>query len=47
VVLESTLFLIEMNTRNLPGVKERPAPEADNLTATFELSKKCGNLHAL
>jgi hypothetical protein len=33
VALGSTQPLSEMSTRNLPGVKERPAHKADNLTA--------------
>jgi hypothetical protein len=33
---ESNQPLIEMNTRNLPGGKERPAGKPDNLTAICE-----------
>jgi hypothetical protein len=33
----STQLLTEMNTRNLPGGKWRPAHKADNLTAICEL----------
>jgi hypothetical protein len=33
MALESTKPLTVMSTRNLPGGKERPAREADNLTA--------------
>jgi hypothetical protein len=36
--------LTEMGTRNRPGGKGRPGCEADNLTAIYELSRKCGNL---
>jgi hypothetical protein len=36
MALGSTQLLTEMNTRNLPGGKERPAREADNLTAICE-----------
>jgi hypothetical protein len=35
MALGSTQPLTEMSTRNLPGVKGRPAPEADNLTAIW------------
>jgi hypothetical protein len=34
--LGSIQLLIEMNTRNLPGGKGRPARKADNLTAICE-----------
>jgi hypothetical protein len=37
VALGSTQPLIEMNTRNLPGGKGRPAHKAENLTAICEL----------
>jgi hypothetical protein len=36
VVLGSTQPLTEMSTRNLPGVKKRPAHRADNLTTICE-----------
>jgi hypothetical protein len=36
MALGSTQPLTEMSTRNLPGGKGRPAPEADNLTAICE-----------
>jgi hypothetical protein len=36
MALGSTQPLTEMSTRNLPGVKERPARKADNLTAICE-----------
>jgi hypothetical protein len=36
MALGSTQPLTEMGTRNLPGGKERPAREADNLTAICE-----------
>jgi hypothetical protein len=36
MALVSTQPLTEMGTRNLPGSKERPASEADNLTAICE-----------
>jgi hypothetical protein len=36
MALESTQPLTEMSTGNLPGSKERPAREADNLTAICE-----------
>jgi hypothetical protein len=36
MALGSTQPLTEMNTRNLPGVKGRPARGADNLTAICE-----------
>jgi hypothetical protein len=36
MVLESTQPLTEISTRNLPGVKGRPARKADNLTAIYE-----------
>jgi hypothetical protein len=32
-VMRLTQPLTEMSTRNLPGVKKRPAPRADNLAA--------------
>jgi hypothetical protein len=35
--LGSTEPLTEKSTRNLPGVKGRPARKADNLTAICEL----------
>jgi hypothetical protein len=34
--LVSTQPVTEMSTRNLPKVKGRPAPKADNLTAICE-----------
>jgi hypothetical protein len=34
---DSFQLFIEMSTKNLPGVKERPAREADNLTTICEL----------
>jgi hypothetical protein len=37
VPLGSTQPLTAMSTSNLPGVKERPARKADNLTANCEL----------
>jgi hypothetical protein len=36
MVLVLTRRLTEMSTRNLPGVKGRPARKADNLTAICE-----------
>jgi hypothetical protein len=36
MALESTEPLTEMNSRNLPGVKGRPARKTDNLTAIYE-----------
>jgi hypothetical protein len=36
MALGSTQILTEMNTRNLPEGKGRPAHEADNLTAICE-----------
>jgi hypothetical protein len=36
MALESTQRLTEMSNKNLPGVKGRPAREADNLTAVCE-----------
>jgi hypothetical protein len=36
MALGSTQSLTEMSTRDLPGVKERPALKADNLTAICE-----------
>jgi hypothetical protein len=36
MALESTQPLTEMGTRNLPGVKGRPARKADSLTAICE-----------
>jgi hypothetical protein len=36
MVLGSTQPLTEMNNRNLPGDKGRPALKADNLTAICE-----------
>jgi hypothetical protein len=36
MALGSTQPLTEMNTRNLPGDKEWPAPKAENLTAICE-----------
>jgi hypothetical protein len=54
MALGSTQPLTEMSTRNLPGGKGWPAPEADNLTAicrlttslpsVSRLSRKCGSL---
>jgi hypothetical protein len=40
------LSLTEMNTRNLPEGKGRPARKADNLTAICEptVQRKCGSL---
>jgi hypothetical protein len=43
--LGSTQPLREMNIRNLPGGKGRPARGADNLTAICGLSRKFGNLN--
>jgi hypothetical protein len=41
----STQPLTEMNTRNLPGGKKRPARTADNLAAIYEPNvRKCGSL---
>jgi hypothetical protein len=37
MALGSTHPLAEMSTRNLPGVKGRPARKADNLTAIYEM----------
>jgi hypothetical protein len=36
MTLGSTQSLTEMRTRNIPGVKGRPARKADNLTAICE-----------
>jgi hypothetical protein len=36
MALWSTQPLIEMSTRNLAGVKKRPARRADNLAAIYE-----------
>jgi hypothetical protein len=36
MALGSTLSLIEMSTKNLPGGKGRPARKADNITAIYE-----------
>jgi hypothetical protein len=36
MALGVTEHLTEVNTRNLPGVKGRPALKVDNLTATCE-----------
>jgi hypothetical protein len=36
VALASTQPLTEMNTRNFPGGKKRPARRADNLAAIYE-----------
>jgi hypothetical protein len=36
MVLGSTQPLTEMSTRNIPGVKERPTRNGDNLTAIYE-----------
>jgi hypothetical protein len=36
MTLSSTQPLTEMSARNLPGIKERPARKADNLTAISE-----------
>jgi hypothetical protein len=44
MALGSTQPVTEMSTRNLPGGKERPVREADNLAAICELSRKCGSL---
>jgi hypothetical protein len=35
-VLGSTQSLTEMSTRNLPGIKKRPAHRVDNLAAVYE-----------
>jgi hypothetical protein len=40
MALGLTQPLTEMSTRNLPGDKEQPAHEADNLTAICELIVK-------
>jgi hypothetical protein len=37
MTLGSAQPLTEMSTRNLPGVKVRPAYKADNLIAIYEL----------
>jgi hypothetical protein len=44
MALGSTQPLTEMSTRNLPGGKGRPTRKADNLTAIYEPSRKCGSL---
>jgi hypothetical protein len=36
MALGSTQPLTEMSTRNLPGIKKRPARRADNLAAIYE-----------
>jgi hypothetical protein len=36
MALGSTQLLTELNTRNLPGGKKRPAHSADNLAAIYE-----------
>jgi hypothetical protein len=36
MALGSTQSVTEINTRNFPGVKKRPARRADNLAATYE-----------
>jgi hypothetical protein len=36
MALGSTQPLTQMSTRNLPGVKKRPAHKADNLAAIYE-----------
>jgi hypothetical protein len=36
MALGSTQPLTEMSTRNIPGVKKRPAGRADNLAAIYE-----------
>jgi hypothetical protein len=36
MALVPTQPLTEISTRNLPGVKERPAAKADNLTVVWE-----------
>jgi hypothetical protein len=36
MTLGSTQPLTEMSTKNLPGVKKRPARRADNLDAIYE-----------
>jgi hypothetical protein len=38
MALGSTQPLTEMSTRNLPGVKKRPARRADNLATIYELN---------
>jgi hypothetical protein len=46
MALGSTQPLIEMSTRNLPGVKKRPARRADNVAAICEPNvRKCGSLN--
>jgi hypothetical protein len=46
MTLGSTQPLTEMSPRNILGGKDRPAREADNLTAIYEpiVYIKCGNL---
>jgi hypothetical protein len=36
MALGSTQPLTEMNTRNIPGIKGRPARKADKITAIYE-----------
>jgi hypothetical protein len=45
MALGSTQPLTEVTTRNLPGGKGWPAYMADNLTAIYKLSRKCGSLN--
>jgi hypothetical protein len=42
MALGSTQPMIEMNTRNLPGGKGRPALKADNLTAICDFLENVG-----
>jgi hypothetical protein len=45
MTLGSTQAPTEMSTKNLPGVKGRPAHKADNLTAICHpILRKCGSL---
>jgi hypothetical protein len=46
MALGSTQPLTEMNTRNFPGRKKRPARRADNLAAIYEPNVwKCGSIN--
>jgi hypothetical protein len=47
MALWSAELLTEMSTRNLPGVKRRPALKADSLTAICEPMVGASNSHIL
>jgi hypothetical protein len=44
MALGSTQPLTEISTKNLPGVKGRPARKTNNLTICEPIVQKCGDL---